>query len=51
MSIKSYNLNTFLDIYEKNVHDNNFITNFRYYYDDINKRDLLLSIPSEDNNF
>ena len=49
-SIKSYDLNAYSVIYEKkNAHDN-FITNFRHYFDDINKKDLLLSISSEDNN-
>ena len=49
-SIKSYDLNNNCEIYEqKNAHDN-FITNFRHYFDDIDRRDLLLSLSSEDNN-
>ena len=33
----------------KNCH-NKYITNFRYYLDDLNKRDLIMSISYEDNN-
>ena len=33
----------------KNSH-NSYITNFRHFLDDINKRDLLLSLSSDDNN-
>ena len=33
----------------KNAHNNN-ITNFRYYYDSINKIDIILSISCKDNN-
>ena len=29
---------------------NEFITNFKYYFDNINKRDLLMSISKDDNN-
>jgi WD40 repeat protein len=29
---------------------NEYITNFKYYFDNINKRDLLMSISKEDNN-
>ena len=53
MSIKKYDLNENSDIAEKkNAHDN-YITNFRQYLDEIdknNKKNLLLSISSEDNN-
>ena len=34
---------------KKNAHEN-LITNFRHYTDEFKKRDLLLSISSEDNN-
>ena len=33
----------------KNAHDN-YITNFRHYFDKINKRDLLISLSRDDNN-
>ena len=49
-SIICYNLNTLNKITElKNCHDK-YITNFRHYLDEINKRDLILSISNEDNN-
>ena len=49
-SIIFYNLIDFKKIIElKNAHIN-YITNFRYYLDKINKRDLLLSISAQDNN-
>ena len=34
----------------KNPHNNNYITNFRYYFDNINKRDLIISISAQNNN-
>ena len=49
-SIICYNLLDFKIInIIKNAHNNN-ITNFRYYFDKINKRDLIISISCEDNN-
>ena len=33
----------------KNAH-NNYVTNFRYYLDKMNKRDLVISISAQDNN-
>ena len=49
-SIISYNLITNKKIIEiKNAHDE-YISNFRHYLDNINKRDLLLSLSSTDNN-
>ena len=49
-SIISLNLINYQIITEiKNAH-NNFITNFRHYLDNINKRDLILSISLLDNN-
>ena len=42
-------------IYNKKINEiikahENYITNFRYYYEIINKRDLILSISADDNN-
>ena len=49
-SIISYNLINNKKIKElKHAHEN-FITNFRHYLDNINKRDLILSISDKDNN-
>ena len=49
-SIISYNMINYQILTEiKNAHDN-YITNFRYYFDNINKRDLILSISFNDNN-
>ena len=49
-SIISYDLNNRRKINEiKNCH-NEYISNFRYYYDDINNRDLVMSISYKDNN-
>ena len=49
-SIISFNLIQNQKINEiKNAHDN-YITNFRHFLDSINKRTLLISISSEDNN-
>ena len=49
-SIISYNLIENQKLNEiKNAHDN-YITNFRHYLDSINKRTLIISISSEDNN-
>jgi len=49
-SIISYNLIDNKKIIEiKNAH-NEHITNFRYYLDKINKRDLIISISKDDNN-
>ena len=46
----SYDLNNQRKINEiKNIHDE-FITNFRHYLDEINKRDLVMSISRNDNN-
>jgi len=50
ISIISYNLIKNEKINEiKNAHENN-ITNFRYYLDNFNKKELILSISSIDNN-
>ena len=49
-SIISYDLNEQKKIIElKNSH-NNYITYFRHYLEEINKRDLMMSISGEDNN-
>ena len=49
-SIISYNIIYNKIINEiKNAHDE-YITNFRYYFDKIDNRDLVISISSEDNN-
>jgi len=49
-SIISYDLIKNKKIKEiKNAHEN-YITNFRYYFDNINHRDLILSISDKDNN-
>jgi len=49
-SIISYNLINNKKITEvKNAH-NEYISNLRYYLDSINKKDLIISISSEDNN-
>ena len=49
-SIISYDLDKKKLITEiKNSH-NKIITNFRYYFDNLNKRDLILSLSHEDNN-
>ena len=49
-SIISYNLINNEKVKEiENVHDR-YITNFRHYLDNINKRDLILSISDQDNN-
>ena len=49
-SIISYNINTNQKINEiKKAHDI-IITNFRHYLDEINKRDLIMSISRNDNN-
>ena len=49
-SIIFYNLSNEQKVNEiQNAHDN-FITNFRYYYDEKNKTDILMSISGEDHN-
>ena len=49
-SIICYDLNEQKKIEElKNIHDEN-ITNFKHYYDDINKRDLIMIVSMIDNN-
>ena len=49
-SIITYNLNTQRKITEiKNAH-NSYITNFRYYLDEINKRDIIMSLSCKDSN-
>ena len=49
-SIILYNINTYKKINEiKNAHQS-FITNFRHYFDRINKRDIVLSISCRDSN-
>ena len=49
-SILSYNIIDNKKINEiKNAHKN-YITNFRYYFDKSNKRDLIMSISDKDNN-
>ena len=49
-SIIGYNLNTNNKTIEiKNCH-NKYITNFRHYLDEINRKDFILSISNEDNN-
>ena len=46
-SIISYNLNEFkINAEIKNAHDNNYITNFRHFFDKNNKRDLIMSISA-----
>jgi len=46
----SYDLNNQKKINEiKNIHDE-YITNFRHYLDEINKRDLVMSLSRNDNN-
>ena len=49
-SIICYDLIQQKKIKELNQYHNKYITNFRHYLDIINKRDLLMSISSEDNN-
>jgi len=49
-SMISYDLNNQKKINEiKNIHDE-YITNFRHYLDEINKRDLVMSLSRNDNN-
>ena len=49
-SIISYNLTNNTKINEiKNAH-NDFINNFRHYLDNINNRDLIISLSANDNN-
>ena len=49
-SIISYNLNKFqINIEIKNPHQNNFIINFRHYYDQKNQMDLIMSISKNSN--
>ena len=49
-SMICYDLNNQRKINEiKNIHDE-FITNFRHYLDEINKRDLVMSLSRNDNN-
>ena len=49
-SMISYDLNNKRKINElKNIH-NEYITNFRHYLDEINKRDLVMSLSRDDNN-
>ena len=49
-SMICYDLNNQRKINEiKNIHDE-FITNFRHYLDEINKRDLVMSMSRNDNN-
>jgi len=49
-SIVCYDLENQQIINEIKQGHNEFITNFKYYFDNINKRDLLMSISKEDNN-
>ena len=49
-SIISYNIIFNKKINETKKAHKTFITNFRYYLDNINKRDLIISISSDDNN-
>ena len=49
-SIISYNLVDDKKINEINNAHQTYITNFRYYYDESNKRDIILSISCENNN-
>ena len=50
-SIISYNLNKFQIIAEiKNPHQNNYINNFRHFFDRKNNRDLIMSISSKNCN-
>ena len=49
-SIISYNLNEQKIIKELKNYHNEYITNFRHYLDEINNRDLLISISQRDNN-
>ena len=47
-SIISYNIIEYIKIIEiKNAHKT-YITNFRYYFDNTNKRDLILSVSNND---
>ena len=49
-SIISQNIDNFQIISEiKNAHEN-YITNFKYFFDEENKRDIIMSISAEDNN-
>ena len=50
MSIIFYNLVTYQKINEIKKAHNKFISNFRYYLDRYNKRDLIMSISSIENN-
>ena len=49
-SIICYNLNSQKKIIEIKDCHNEYITNFRHYLDEINKKDFILSISNEDNN-
>ena len=49
-SIICYDLNQQKKIAEIKKSHNEFITNFRYYYDHIKNRDIIMSISCEDNN-
>ena len=49
-SIICYDLNQQKKIAEIKKSHNEFITNFRYFYDNINNRNILMSISCEDNN-
>ena len=49
-SIISYDLIDNKKINEIKKAHNNYITNFRYYFDEFNKRDLMISISNKDSN-
>ena len=49
-SIICYDLNEKRKIKELKHYHNEYISNFRHYLDEVNKRDLIMSISGEDNN-
>ena len=49
-SIISYDLNNNRNIFTQHRAHNNFITNFKYIYDELNNTDILMSLSKKDNN-
>lgn len=49
-SIISYDLNNKKELFRKYKVHKNFITNFKYIYDEDNNRDIIISISKKDNN-
>ena len=49
-SIISYDLNNKRNIFSQARAHKNFITNFKYIYDEINNRDIVMSVSKKDNN-